>query len=146
MSSYPGSRKLAAVEAPEEIATAARADESEIEALMRRSADRAYTKGVKRGEICAFIEGHADRVLQTDVTVQSILEFVPGVRVAVAAEQDSLAAYERFVPSLLSSSSSCLLCLLDCAKNGCRLNDLLVATVFCACGVVQKTSVVLELY
>eukprot|EP00903_Cladosiphon_okamuranus_P019226 g17680.t1 len=94
-SAYDSPRRLASfAKVAEKPATAVGADESGPEALMRRSAEMAYTEGVKRGEICVFIEGHADRVLQTEAAVQSVLEFVPGVRVAVAAEQDSLGAYE----------------------------------------------------
>lgn len=98
VSAYPGHRKLVGgVPNPEEEGEDEGEEERGLESFMRRSAERAFTADVKRGEICAFVEGHADRVLQTEVTVQSVLEFVPGVRVAVAAEPDSLAEYERLV-------------------------------------------------
>lgn len=93
-----GGRKLAAVDAGSEDSEDSEdeaAGETDFDAFMRRAADQAFTKDTKRGEICAFIEGRADQVLQTDVTVQSILEFLPGLRVAVAVEPESLALYER---------------------------------------------------
>ncbi|CAM9840562.1 unnamed protein product [Scytosiphon promiscuus] len=72
-------------------------EEGEFEWYMRGAADTAFTHDVKRGEICAFIQGGPGRLQQTEVTVQSILEFVPGIRVAVATEPGSLAAYESAV-------------------------------------------------
>jgi len=91
-----GGRRLAATEADSsEDSEDEVAGETDFDAFMRRSADQAFTKDTKRGEICAFIEGRADQVLQTDVTVQSVLEFLPGLRVAVAVEPESLEAYER---------------------------------------------------
>lgn len=66
-----------------------------VEALSARSADLSFTHDLARGDLCAFIGGNADELEQTSITVESILEFMPGMRVAVATEPDSFDAYDR---------------------------------------------------
>lgn len=58
------------------------------------AADQDFTNDLKRGEICVFVEGGARHIHQAEVAVRSVVEFMPGVRVAVATEPDSVAAYE----------------------------------------------------
>lgn len=59
------------------------------------AAERPFTDHVARGNLCAFVAGRADEVEQWEVAVTSILLFVPGMRIAVAAEADGVDAYQR---------------------------------------------------
>lgn len=54
-----------------------------------------FVQDVVRDRICAFVPGTASDVARTEVTVESILRFMPGMRVVVAAEASVLGAYER---------------------------------------------------
>lgn len=63
--------------------------------LFEQAANRPFAEGVTRGDLCAFVAARADEVDEWTVTVKSIQQFAPGMRVAVAAEADSVEAYER---------------------------------------------------
>ena len=54
-----------------------------------------YTRDLLRGDICVFIAGRMGKVDEIEATVASILQFAPGVRMAIAAEEGSLEAFER---------------------------------------------------
>lgn len=69
----------------------------EFASFIARASEEPFTAGVTRGNICVFLAGGADELEQIDVSVQSVMDFVPGVRVAVAANDESLGAYERYV-------------------------------------------------
>lgn len=71
--------------------------EDDFETFIANSASIDFNKELTRGDLCAFIAGDEDQIEQTDVTVQSILEFLPGMRIAIAAESDDLAAYKSTV-------------------------------------------------
>lgn len=60
-----------------------------------KASQRPYSDGLVRGDLCVFIPARAEEISRWEVTVVSILQFVPGVRVAIAAEEDALDAYER---------------------------------------------------
>lgn len=66
-------------------------------AFFSQAAQRPYTDELVRDNLCAFVSGRAADVDQVEVTVMSILQFVPGMRVAVATEADSVDAFERYV-------------------------------------------------
>lgn len=70
-------------------------DEDGVEGFLASSASLPFTHELVRGDLCAFIGGRAGEVEQTRVTVESILEFMPGMRVAVAVEPESFDAYDR---------------------------------------------------
>lgn len=73
-------------------------DDDTTEFFFAQAAERPFTKDLVRGNLCAFIAARADEVEQWEVTVMSIVQFVPGMRVAVAAEgEDGVAAFERCV-------------------------------------------------
>ncbi|CAM9587062.1 unnamed protein product [Ectocarpus sp. 6 AP-2014] len=59
------------------------------------AAERAYLGEVKRGDLCAFVVGRAGEEAMWEVTVNSILQFMPGMKVAIAAKAEGLDAYER---------------------------------------------------
>lgn len=63
--------------------------------FFREAAERPFVGDVTRGNTCGFIAGRADEAEMWEVTAKSILEFLPGMRVAVAAEAEGLAEYER---------------------------------------------------
>lgn len=58
---------------------------------------RMFTDEVTRDGLCAFVAGTEAQLDQLEVTVTSILEFLPGMRVAIAAEDDAVDAYRRCV-------------------------------------------------
>ena len=66
-----------------------------FEAFTAKSARLPFTHDLARGDLCAFLGGKAGEVEQTRVTVESILEFMPGMRIAVAVEPDCFDAYDR---------------------------------------------------
>lgn len=65
--------------------------------FFEEAAERPFTQDLKRGNLCGFIAGRVDEADMWEVTAKSILEFVPGMRVAIAAEVEGLAEYERSV-------------------------------------------------
>ncbi|CAB1103554.1 unnamed protein product [Ectocarpus sp. CCAP 1310/34] len=75
--------------------TAASADRDEVSSFFEMESKRPFVDDVERGRLCAFVAGTASQVDEIEVTVSSVLEFVPGMRVAVAAEADAVDAYER---------------------------------------------------
>ena len=54
-----------------------------------------FTQNVARGELCAFLPGYLEFLAETNVTVNSILEFMPGVRVSIATGIYDFHAYNR---------------------------------------------------
>ncbi|CAN0159174.1 unnamed protein product, partial [Ectocarpus sp. 8 AP-2014] len=85
---------------------AASADRVEVSHFFEMESERPFAEDVERGRVCAFVAGTAFQVDQIEVTVSSVLEFVPGMRVVVAAEADAVDAYERAVGSLPGVSVS----------------------------------------
>lgn len=71
------------------------AEKDETASFFADAAELPYTHDLARGNLCAFIAGRAGDADLTKVTVMSILSFVPGMRVAVAAEDAELGNYER---------------------------------------------------
>lgn len=63
--------------------------------VFEEAASTPFEGDIARGDLCAFVAGRADEVDEWTVTVQSIQKFAPGMRVAVAAEVDSVEAYKR---------------------------------------------------
>ncbi|CAM9733800.1 unnamed protein product, partial [Laminaria digitata] len=59
-----------------------------------------YVKDVVRGQLCAFMIGFAPFVLETQVAVESIVHFMPGMRIAIAAHYEDVPLFERTVGSL----------------------------------------------
>lgn len=71
-------------------------ENDEIASTFRKeAAKRPFTKGVTRGNLCAFIAGGADEAAMWKVTAKSFLLFAPGVRVVIATESAEIGAYER---------------------------------------------------
>ena len=54
-----------------------------------------YIKDVVRGQLCAFMIGYAPFVLETRVAVESIVHFMPGMRIAIAAHFEDVPLFER---------------------------------------------------
>lgn len=72
-------------------------ERDEVAQFFDEEAKRMFTDQIPRGGLCAFVAGTESEVDQLEVTVTSILEFVPGIRVAIAAEEGSVDAYQRYV-------------------------------------------------
>ncbi len=81
--------------APVSLAPELSAEREMVAQFFEGEAQREFVGDVTRGSVCAFVAGTASQVDQLEVTVSSMLEFLPGVRVAVAAEHDALDAYRR---------------------------------------------------
>ncbi|CAM9484511.1 unnamed protein product [Scytosiphon promiscuus] len=85
-------------------------DESELAAGLRgKSAYPAprlvgsqdpFTDDVLRGNLCVFVPGYLHQRSFAEVTVESVLRFMPGVRVAVAADPSEMDDYQLSVGSL----------------------------------------------
>lgn len=56
-----------------------------------------FTKGVTRGDICAFIYGFFVFLSEVSVTVESILHFMPGMRIAISTDPGHFSVYNRWV-------------------------------------------------
>lgn len=69
--------------------------ESEAASFFAEAAELPFTDDLARGNVCAFIAGRAGEADLSKVTVMSILSFNPGMRVAVAAEDAGLGAFQR---------------------------------------------------
>ena len=54
-----------------------------------------YVNDLVRGNLCAFIAGDEHDVDQVEVAVKSVLQFLPGMRVAVAADAAGFDEYQR---------------------------------------------------
>lgn len=58
-------------------------------------ADEPFVEGIKRGQICAFMTGFSFFIMETKVAVDSILHFMPGMRVAIATQAEEVSVFER---------------------------------------------------
>ena len=72
----------------------AKATKPEINSFFEGLSHQPFTEDITRGEICAFIAGREDEATKWAVTVRSILQFEPGMRIAIAVEGDPQ-AYRR---------------------------------------------------
>lgn len=54
-----------------------------------------YFANITHGEICAFMRGYFEFLTETNASVASILEFMPGVRVGIAAGPRDFHVYNR---------------------------------------------------
>ncbi|CBJ28664.1 hypothetical protein Esi_0117_0037 [Ectocarpus siliculosus] len=68
--------------------------------FFEEEAERPFFQDLKRGNLCAFVSGRVDEEAMWEVTVKSILQFMPGMRVAIAAGAKGLDAYERSMGGL----------------------------------------------
>lgn len=63
-----------------------------------------YVNDLVRGNLCAFMAGSLDEVDRVEVAVMSVLQFLPGMRVAVAADDAAFDAYDRCEPYASTTS------------------------------------------
>ncbi|CAM9319802.1 unnamed protein product [Ectocarpus sp. 12 AP-2014] len=70
-------------------------DREDVISFFEEAAERPYSQDLKRRNLCAFVSGRVGEETMWEVTVKSILQFMPGMRVAIAAEAEGLDAYER---------------------------------------------------
>ncbi|CAN0582694.1 unnamed protein product, partial [Ectocarpus sp. 12 AP-2014] len=63
--------------------------------FFEEAAERPFFQDLKRGNLCAFVGGRVGEEAMWEVTVKSILQFMPGMRVAIAAGTKGLDAYDR---------------------------------------------------
>eukprot|EP00752_Nemacystus_decipiens_P007288 g6521.t1 len=82
------------------VATPELSERDEVGQFFEEEGKRMFTDDVPRGGLCAFVAGTESQLDQVEVTVTSILEFLPGMRVAIAAEDDAVEAYRRTVGDL----------------------------------------------
>ncbi|CAM9613973.1 unnamed protein product [Ectocarpus fasciculatus] len=68
--------------------------------VFEEAAERPFFQDVKRGNLCAFVGGRVGEEDMWEVTVKSIVQFMPGMRVAIAAGAGGLDAYERSMGGL----------------------------------------------
>lgn len=54
-----------------------------------------YVNDLVRGNLCAFIGGDVNEVEKVEVAVMSVLQFLPGMTVAVATDSTGFHAYQR---------------------------------------------------
>ncbi|CAM9604376.1 unnamed protein product [Scytosiphon promiscuus] len=54
-----------------------------------------YVKDITRGQICAFMTGFSSFLGETEVTVKSIIEFMPGMRIAIATQAADVSVFQR---------------------------------------------------
>lgn len=59
-------------------------------------ANEPYMQDVRRGQICAFITGHSFFVMETKVTVESVIHFMPGMRIVVVTQAEEVSIFERY--------------------------------------------------
>ncbi|CAM9138496.1 unnamed protein product [Ectocarpus sp. 12 AP-2014] len=67
--------------------------------FFEEAAERPFFQDLKRGNLCAFVGGRVGEEAMWEVTVKSILQFMPGMRVAIAAGTKGLDAYDRSMGS-----------------------------------------------
>lgn len=67
-------------------------------------ADEPFVEGIKRGQICAFMTGFSFFIMETKVAVDSILHFMPGMRVAIATQAEEVSVFERCVKENMTVS------------------------------------------
>ncbi|CAM9790044.1 unnamed protein product [Ectocarpus fasciculatus] len=58
-------------------------------------AEEPFVTGIKRGQICAFLTSNAFFLKETEITVKSIGQFMPGMRVAIATDADNVSVFKR---------------------------------------------------
>eukprot|EP00752_Nemacystus_decipiens_P004759 g4334.t1 len=63
-------------------------------------ADEPFVEGIKRGQICAFMTGFSFFIMETKVAVESVLHFMPGMRVAIATQAEEVSVFERTMGNL----------------------------------------------
>ncbi|CBN75425.1 expressed unknown protein [Ectocarpus siliculosus] len=63
-------------------------------------ANEPYLKDITRGQICAFMTGFSSFLKETEVTVKSIVQFMPGMRVAIATQDHDVSVFERSLGNL----------------------------------------------
>lgn len=72
-------------------------------------ANEPYLKDITRGQICAFMTGFSSFLKETEVTVKSIVHFMPGMRVAIATQDHDISVFERWVQQYCTSRlTSCI--------------------------------------
>lgn len=54
-----------------------------------------FTKDITRGEICVFVPGYLEYLAETNHTVNSVLVFLPGVRVSIVTSIFDYHVYNR---------------------------------------------------
>lgn len=54
-----------------------------------------FAPGIEMGDLCAFMGSTAGLLEETEVTVRSVIEFMPGVRVALAVAEEDLDMFEE---------------------------------------------------
>ena len=50
---------------------------------------------VVRGELCAFLPGYFQFIAETEVTIRSVVHFMPGMRVVVAVHPTDFPVYQK---------------------------------------------------
>ncbi|CAB1098702.1 unnamed protein product [Ectocarpus sp. CCAP 1310/34] len=70
-------------------------DREDVISFFEEAAKRPYSQDLKRRNLCAFVSGRVGEETMWEVTVKIILQFMPGMRVAIAAEAEGLDTYER---------------------------------------------------
>ncbi|CAM9650691.1 unnamed protein product, partial [Ectocarpus sp. 12 AP-2014] len=59
-----------------------------------------YIGTITRGDMCAFLQGYFELLAETRVSVASILDFMPGMRVAIATHPSDFHAFHRALGQL----------------------------------------------
>ena len=54
-----------------------------------------YVNDITRGQLCAFMIGFAPFVRETQVSAESVAQFMPGMRIAIAAHAEDVSLFER---------------------------------------------------
>ncbi|CBJ32724.1 expressed unknown protein [Ectocarpus siliculosus] len=65
------------------------------EATSSNPTNEPFVTGIKRGQICAFLTSNAFVIKETQVTVKSIGQFMPGMRVAIATDANDVSLFKR---------------------------------------------------
>ena len=93
----PDSRRLSsvAIDSAWNRVTAAAVDADDANSLFNDATILPYVNDLVRGNLCAFFAGDQNEVDQVEVAVRSVLQFVPGMRVAVAADDAGFHSYQR---------------------------------------------------
>ena len=63
--------------------------------LVGDAAATEYVAGIKRGDLCAFMLGYFDFLPETNVSVQSVLQFMPGMRVTIVTDRRDFSVFNR---------------------------------------------------
>ena len=59
------------------------------------SASIPFHGDVTRGDMCAFIPGYFQFIAETEVSIQSVVHFMPGMRVVVAVHLNDFSVYQK---------------------------------------------------